>query len=203
MTADNKGTSNSSCLFKNINDQNILDLLQNFPRSEGGMNVPPADGRLLYDLIIENEYTRGLEIGTSNGFSGLWLGLAFKRTGGDLITLENDSEIAEQARTHFKKAGLDRVIDSRICNALKEIPLIKGRFDFVFIDAWKDDYLKYFRLIRSRIIPGGLIAAHNVDDARQEMADFLDEITSDTDYTTSIKRTSSAGVSLSFKMDNK
>ncbi|MFO7889012.1 MAG: class I SAM-dependent methyltransferase [bacterium] len=203
MAIANKGKSSCSPLFEDIHDQNILSLLKNFPRSEDGMNVPPADGRLLYDLILEKGYTRGLEIGTSNGFSALWLGLAFRQTGGTLITLENDSERAEQARVNFKQAGLDQVIYFRICDALKEIPLIKDRFDFVFIDAWKDDYLKYFQLVRSRIIPRGVIAAHNVDDARQEMADFLDEIASDTDFTTSIERTSSAGISLSFNKENK
>jgi len=201
MAIFNKEKSGSSSLFKDINDQNILDLLQNFPRSEGGMNVPPADGRLLYDLIIDNGYKRGLEIGTSNGFSGLWLGLAFGKTGGNLITLENDTERGEQARIYFKKAGLDRVINSRICNSIKEIPRIKGKFDFVFIDAWKDDYLEYFQLVRTRITSGGLIAAHNVDDARQEMVDFLEEIVSDTDFTTSIERISSAGLSLSYKKE--
>jgi len=199
MTKSNKRKSTSSPLFQDIHDKKILTLLKNFPRSEGGMNVPSADGRLLYDLIIDNGYTRGLEIGTSNGFSGLWLGLAFRQTGGTLITLENELERAKQAQTIFLKARLDGIIDSRICDALKEIPRVNGKFDFVFIDAWKDDYLKYFQLVRTRITPGGLIAAHNVDNARHEMVDFLEVIVSDTDFTTSIERISSAGVSLSFK----
>lgn len=60
--------------------------------------MPAADGRFLYDLIIENGYTRGLEIGTSNGYSGLWIGLALKKNGGELVTIEIDPRAADEAR---------------------------------------------------------------------------------------------------------
>ncbi len=193
------GNCQSSHLFQGITDKKILPLLKYLPHTYGGMNVPALDGRLLYDLIINKGYKRGLEIGTSNGYSSLWVGLAFKKTGGTLITLEIEPKRAKEAQVNFKKADLDKVIDSRICDAFKEIPKIEGDFDFIFIDAWKNDYLKFFNLIRSRIKPGGVITAHNVSNARYEMADFLDEIKSDSTFTTTINRTSSAGVSLSFK----
>ncbi|MEJ2628742.1 MAG: hypothetical protein P8078_09320, partial [bacterium] len=95
--------------------------------------------------------------------------------------------------------GVDPIIDSRICDAFAEIPKIKGEFDFVFIDAWKSDYLEFFHLVKERIKPGGVIAAHNVSNARGEMADFLQAIQSDSSFTTVIDKSSYAGVSLSFK----
>jgi len=185
--------------FETIKNDKVLPLLKHLPRRHGGMNVPAVDGRLLYDIIIKRGYQRGLEIGTSNGYSGLWVGMAFQKTGGQVITLEIEPERAREAQNNFKKAGLDKVIDSRICDAFKEIPNIEGKFDFVFIDAWKNDYLKFLNLIRTRIKPGGVITAHNVRNARYEMADFLESIKSDPNFETTINRNSSAGVSISYK----
>ena len=62
----------------------------------------------------------------------------------------------------FEKAGLSGVIDSRINDAMKEIPKIVGDFDFVFIDAWKPDYINYLKLILPKMKGGGAISAHNV-----------------------------------------
>lgn len=187
--------------FEGITDEKVLPMLKHLPRNYGGMNVPASDGRLLYDLIKENGYKRGLEIGTSNGYSGLWLGLAFKENGGQLITLEIEPLRAEEARENFSKAGLDRVIESRINDALKEIPEIEGEFDFVFIDAWKPDYMKYLELLYDRVVPGGAITAHNVLNQPRSMNDFLERIQNDPKLVTRIERGSRSGVSVSIKKE--
>ena len=183
--------------FADIDNTRVLPMLKSLPRTYGGLNITAADGRFLHDLIIEKKYQRGLEIGTSNGYSGLWLGLAFQETGGKLITLEIERKRAEEARENFKKAGLSQVIDARICDAFKEIPKIEGEFDFVFIDAWKPDYMEFLQLVRHRVKPGGLITAHNVLNAGREMQDFLDALKTDQGLETKIVRISSAGVSIS------
>ncbi|MBA7581264.1 tRNA 5-hydroxyuridine methyltransferase [subsurface metagenome] len=183
--------------FKGIENSKVLPMLRHLPRKYGGMNVPASDGRLLYDLIIKNGYRRGLEIGTSNGYSGLWLGLAFQQTGGTLITIEIEKKRAEEARENFNDAGLDKVIDSRINDAFSEIPEIEGDFDFVFIDAWKPDYIDFFKLLRSRIKPGGAITAHNVSDLGSQMQDFLNAIREDSGLETKIIKSSNSGVSIS------
>jgi len=183
--------------FTNIENSRVLPMLKSLPSTYGGLNITAADGRFLYDLILENKYQRGLEIGTSNGYSGLWLGLAFQETGGELITLEIERKRAEEARENFKKAGLGQVIDARICDAFKEIPEIEGEFDFIFIDAWKPDYMEFLQLVRHRVKPGGVITAHNVLNAGREMQDFLDAIKMDKKLETKIVRNSSAGVSIS------
>ncbi len=183
--------------FKGIENSKVLPMLKHLPRRYGGMNVPASDGRLLYDLIIEKGYKRGLEIGTSNGYSGLWLGLALQKTGGTLITIEIEKNRAEKARENFKNAGLDKVIDSRINDAFREIPEIEGDFDFIFIDAWKPDYFEFYKLLRLRIKPGGAITAHNVISAGRQMQDFLNAIREDPELETKIIKSSSSGVSIS------
>jgi predicted O-methyltransferase YrrM len=173
-------------------------MLKHLPYRHGGMNVPATDGRVLYDIILRNGYQRGLEIGTSNGYSALWLGLAFKQTGGKLITLEIEPQRAREARENFEHAGLDDIIESRISDALKEIPALEGTFDFVFIDAWKPDYLEYLKLILPKMKSGGVITAHNVTSQGSSMRDFLEEIQQNPALSTTIDRTSRAGVSISY-----
>ncbi len=184
--------------YQGITDEKVLPMLKHLPYRHGGMNVPAEDGRLLYDIIMDKGYQKGLEIGTSNGYSALWLGLAFKKNGGNLITLEIEPKRAREARENFEHAGLDDIIDLRINDALKEIPALEGKFDFVFIDAWKPDYIKYLELILPKMKPGGVITAHNVTSQGNSMRDFLEEIQQNPKLITTIDRSSRAGVSISY-----
>jgi predicted O-methyltransferase YrrM len=186
-------------LFEGITDKNVLPMLENLPFTHGGMNVPARDGRFLYDLILSEGCTRGLEIGTSNGYSTLWLGLAFRKTGGSVITLEIDAASGREALANFEKAGLGGVIDARIADAFEEIPKIDGNFDFVFIDAWKPDYIKFWNMLKGRITPGGVLTAHNVSSQARDMRDFLEAIENDPDFETTLHQVSPAGISVSVR----
>lgn len=187
--------------FEGITDSGVLPLLmmKDLTYEHGEMNIPCRDGRFLYDLILKNGYKRGLEIGTFNGYSTLWLGLAFRKTGGRVITIEYDRTSGEEARRNFKKAGLEDVIDSRLNDAFKEIPTIKGNFDFVFIDALKPDYVKFLRLLKDRILPGGAIVAHNVTNYARDMQEFLEAIQNDPGLETTFYEISAEGFSVSIK----
>ncbi len=184
--------------YRGINDEQVLPMLKHLPYRHGGMNVPAEDGRLLYDIIKEHGYKRGLEIGTSNGYSALWQGLAFKETGGSMITIEIEPQRAREAQGNFEHAGLQDVIESRVNDALKEIPALEGEFDFVFIDAWKPDYKKYLELILPIMKPGGVITTHNVTSQGGSMRGFLEEIHNNPILETTIDRSSRAGVSISY-----
>ena len=184
--------------FRGITDEKVLPMLKHLPYRHGGMNVPAEDGRILYDIIKENGYTRGLEIGTSNGYSALWTGMAFKETGGKLITIEIEPQRAREAQENFAHAGLQDIIESRVNDALREIPYLEGPFDFVFIDAWKPDYLSYLRLVLPKMKPGGVITAHNVTSQGGSMRGFLEEIRNNPSLETTINRSSRAGVSISY-----
>jgi predicted O-methyltransferase YrrM len=187
--------------FAGVKDSKVLPMLmmKDLSYEHGEMNVPCKDGRFLYDLIIRNGYTRGLEIGTFNGYSTLWLGLGFQKTEGRVITIEYDRVSGEEARKNFKKAGLEGVIDSRINDAFEEIPKIEGNFDFIFIDAWKPDYVKFLSLLKDRILPGGALVAHNVTNHARDMKDFLEAIQNDSTLETTFHEISAEGFSLSIK----
>jgi protein-L-isoaspartate O-methyltransferase len=142
-------------------DDNVRETLDSHNRSWGGMNVPEADGKALYDIIIKHGYKSALEIGTSNGYSGLWIAWALSKTGGKLITLEIDKGRYEEALEYFRKAGLSKFIDARLGNAHDIVPALPGSFDFVFCDAdkeWYENYLRH-RLKIEAALP------HNVSDS--------------------------------------
>lgn len=102
-----------------------------------------------------------LEIGTYTGYSAICLaeGLA---TGGKLITIDINEELENRVRRYFEQAGLKDVIDYRIGNALNLLPAINETIDLVFIDADKENYLKYYNLVFDKVRSGGLILADNV-----------------------------------------
>ncbi len=112
------------------------------------MNVPEIDGKLLYDIIIKNKYTKALEIGTSTGHSSIWIAWALSKTGGKLITVEIDRWRHKTALENFKKAGLSAYIDARLADAHELVPKLPGPFDFVFSDADKDWYKNLSKLWR-------------------------------------------------------
>jgi predicted O-methyltransferase YrrM len=188
--------------FQGIDDAKVLPMLKMKELSyrHGEMNVPCRDGRFLYDLIVRNNYKRGLEIGTYNGYSTLWLGLAFRKTRGKIFTVEIDPRPAREARENFVKAGLDDVIDARINDAFDEIGKLKGEFDFIFIDANKEDYGRFLEALKDRLKPGGALVGHNVTNSAREMQDFLEAIQNDPDLETTFHTISAEGISVSIKL---
>lgn len=181
------------------NDARIRAILDEIHGRPGMMNVPRVDGEFLHDFIVERGYQRGLEIGTSNGYSAIWMGMALRKTGGRLLTLEINRERAALARTNFARVGLEGVIELREGDALKIVPELEGPFDFVFIDAWKQDYIRYFRMLFPKVRAGGAILAHNVLSHGDEMQDFLEAVENHPDLETWIERRSRAGISVSIK----
>ncbi len=126
------------------------------------LNVPESDGRLLHDLIVKGGYTRALEIGTSTGRSGIWIGLALSKTGGRLVTIDIDADRHAEALRNFQQAGVAPFIDARLGDAHTLVPALAGPFDFVFIDADKEWYTNYAKAVLPKLAAGGCVAAHNV-----------------------------------------
>ena len=137
-------------------------------------NIAPENGQFLSILIHAIQARNVLEVGTSNGYSTIWLAVALKKTGGRLITLEFDQKRAEEAQTHLQEVGLDSVVEVRVGNALDEIPKCDATFDLVFLDAEKNEYRRYLELALPNIRPGGLIVADDTVTMRDEMPDYVE-----------------------------
>jgi caffeoyl-CoA O-methyltransferase len=162
-------------------------------------NVPYEDGKVLYDLILKNNYKRALEIGTSTGHSSIWMAWALSKTGGKLITIEIDEGRYKTALMNFKKAGVEEFIDARLADAHQLVKESKGPFDFVFSDADKEWYTQYFKDVEPKLLVNGCFTAHNVTDAFGGIKEFLDYVRSLSNYQTTIDRSSSSGISISYK----
>lgn len=147
---------------KSTLDRQVQSFLDSRRGTWHDMNVPEADGKLLYDLIIKNKYKNALEIGTSTGHSSIWIAWALSQTGGKLITIEINEERHRQAVANFRAAGLAEFIDARLADAHQLVKELKGPFDFVFSDADKEWYTNYFIDISPKMEVGGCFTAHNV-----------------------------------------
>jgi len=144
------------------------------------MNVPIEDGRLLRLVTEAVGAKHVVEIGTSNGYSGIWLSLALQKTGGKLTTHEINAERAALARENFKKAGVDGSITLVEGDAHENVTKIKEPIDVVFIDADKEGYTDYLNKLLPLVRPGGVILAHNIN---PRMADpkYIEAITTNPD----------------------
>jgi predicted O-methyltransferase YrrM len=122
-----------------------------------------------------------------------------RASGGKLVSIEYDPTRARELADNIKKAGLTDVVQVVAGDAFVEIPKLPGTFDFVFLDAWKRDYKKFFDMMYPRLDKGGLFTAHNVVNKKNEMGDFLDAIERHPSLWTAIVSPAGEGISLSYK----
>ena len=183
-------------------DAKVEKFLNDNRRNWHDLNVPYKDGQTLFNLIIKNNYTRALEIGTSTGHSAIWMAWALSKTGGKLITIEIDEDRYKTALNNFKKAGLEEFIDARLADAHQLVKELKGPFDFVFSDADKEWYTQYFKDVDPKLVVGGCFTAHNVTDGFGDVKRFLNYVRSLPNYETTIDHSSSSGISISYKKAN-
>ena len=168
-------------------------------RDTGQLAVSEEDGRFLRVLIAARGATRVLEIGGASGYSAIWMGSAVRETGGRVVTIEYEPERAKELADNVRRAGLADVVQVVAGDAFQEIPKLEGTFDFVFLDAWKKDYKRFFDLVYPRLEPRGLFVAHNVVNKKSEMEDFLAAVHTHPSLWTTIVSPSSEGMSLSLK----
>jgi caffeoyl-CoA O-methyltransferase len=166
----------------------------------GQLAVSEEDGRFLRVLIASNRTKRALEIGAANGYSAIWIGLGLRDTGGRLVTIEYDAARAREAAANVRRAGLSDIVQVIAGDAFVEIPKQAGTFDFVFLDAWKRDYKRFFDLVLPRLDRGGLLLAHNVVNKRDEMSDFLAAVQRHPDLLTAVVSPSGEGMSVTYRL---
>ena len=166
----------------------------------GQLAVSEEDGRFLRVLVATRGAKSILEIGTASGYSGIWLGLGARESGGRVVAIEYDPQRAKEAAANIKRAGLDDVVRVVQGDAFAEIPKLQGTFDFVFLDAWKPDYKRFFDLVFPRLTPGAVFTAHNVVNKKNEMEPFLKTIQNHPSLLTTVVSPSGEGMSVSYKL---
>jgi predicted O-methyltransferase YrrM len=181
-------------------ERRILAVLDDLDRNQrwGNMNVPVQDGRLLRVLAEAVNAKHVVEIGTSNGYSGLWLCLALRATGGKLTTYEIDRRRAALARDNFKRAGVDQLVTLVEGDAHVEAPKRSEPIDLLFIDADKEGYLDYLNKLLPLVRPGGLVVAHNMRSPAPDPR-YVKAITTNPDLETLFLNMHAEGVGVTLK----
>lgn len=124
--------------------------------------VGPDTGRLLNILARGLKAPRILELGTSYGYSGIWLAEAARATGGRVTTMELADYKSQHAREMAEKAGLASHIDHQVGDAVKLIGELSFGIDFVLVDLWKDLYVPCLEAFYPKLNPGAIIVADNI-----------------------------------------
>jgi caffeoyl-CoA O-methyltransferase len=161
--------------------------------------VSEEDGRFLRLLVATSGAKRVLEIGGASGYSAIWIGLGLRDTGGRLVTIEYEPARAKALVENIRRAGLADIVEVVSGDAFERIPTLAGTFDFVFLDAWKRDYKRFFDMVYPRLDRGGLFVGHNVINKRDELEDFLETIQTHPTMWTTIVSPSGEGMSVSLK----
>jgi caffeoyl-CoA O-methyltransferase len=181
-------------------EKKILDVLKELNQSQRGgmMNVPMEDGRLLRLLTEAVGAKHVVELGTSNGYSGIWFCMALRTTGGKLTTHEIDASRAALARQNFAKAGVDKLVTLVEGDAHEEVKKLKEPIDILFIDADKDGYNDYLTKLLPLVKSGGLIVSHNMDIFRGD-SDYVKAITTNKELETHFQNTQNGRIAISLK----
>jgi caffeoyl-CoA O-methyltransferase len=183
-------------------DARISCFLEEARLSWSDWNIPYEDGKILYDLVLQGSFRNILEIGTSTGHSTIWLAWAASKTGGKVTTIEIDRRRYETAQANFRKAGVAPIIDARLGNAHDLVPLLSTPFDFVFCDADKDWYWRYFQDLKDKLAPNGCFTAHNVLwSGDPHIRNFMEQVKRVPGFRTTVERGSGEGISVSCRME--
>lgn len=151
------------------------------------LNITPDTGEFLAVLVKATGARRILEIGTSNGYSTLWLAAAAAPVDGAVTTIELAHEKIEMARANFARAGLDTRITLLEGDAGAMLDsLFDASFDLLFLDSKRSAYLDWWPDIRRVLRPGGLLVVDNATSHAREMAAFTAAVRADAGFTTSL-----------------
>ena len=138
-------------------------------------NVGRAKGRVIRRLIDRHRPTRAIEIGSLLGYSAILIAGALP-PGGRLLCIEANDYLAKFVKHNVDAAGLGRKVRVVVGDALRAIPILPGRFDFVLIDARKEDYLDYLRQLEPKLVVGAVVVADNTGVFRRDVAPYLEYV---------------------------
>lgn len=167
--------------FDKITQETLLEL-EKTQRDFWNISRPTA--LFLHNLIKNEGFVSGIEVGTSNGYSGIWLGKAFKANNGHLNTIEFYEKRYSIAQSNFEKCNVADVITIRPGEAVKVLEYLPEdlKFDFAFVDANKRESVDYFRLIHPHLKAGGIYTCDNVLSHKEKVQTYIDAINAHPDY---------------------
>ena len=167
-------------------------------------NVDRPSANFLNLLIQIKNVQSALEIGTSNGYSSIWLAKALKKTGGKLTTLEYWQKRMDLALLNFKKTNVDDIITPIVGDAIEILADMNKKrsmeFDFIFVDANKAEYIQYFNSFDPLLKKGGVIVADNILSHYKKTKNYVETLLNHPNYQSQLLDFD-AGMLLSYKLN--
>ncbi len=152
----------------------VIDGLEQFMEGvDDALPLPRESAAFVHALVLASGAKRGLEIGTSYGYSGLWIASALAENGGGLVTIDSDPRKSGAAAENFERAGLGAHLDIRTGPALEVLPGRTGTFDFVLSDADKINCIRYIELLEGKLADRAVVVTDNTISHADELADFV------------------------------
>jgi predicted O-methyltransferase YrrM len=161
----------------------VLRRLEKMADKQFVPSIGPIKGKIITGIIQKYKPRNILEVGTLYGYSAILMADTLNGANGKVITIEIDKPIADIARKNISDADLTDKIDVIVGNALDVIPRLNSKFDLLFLDAAKNEYLKYLELAQKRNLKeGSIIVADNVEISKSEMQDYLEHVRNSRGY---------------------
>ena len=147
-------------------------------------NISRITAEFIYNFIVDGNMKNVIEIGTSNGYSGIWIGKALKKTGGKLTTIEFYDKRIVLAKENFETCGVNDIIEIKQGSAITILEYLPEDYmiDFAFVDANKKEYIDFFHLLDKHLKVGGYIACDNVISHAAKVQTFLEDINRNPNY---------------------
>ena len=167
--------------------ERVKEVIERLDMTRGlyyNINNPTAE--ILYFLIRLLQPKKIVEVGTANGYSSIVMGVAAREFGGNVITIERNGRLVENATQNIVAAGLQDTVTVYPGSAYKVLERLTGELNLVFLDATKQEYLGYFERVRDKIAPNGIILADNVISHEEELGEFIRKISDDRRFSVSI-----------------
>jgi caffeoyl-CoA O-methyltransferase len=155
-------TDRVKTVMADLHARDAADRNDGTPQSARLRAIAPEVGQLLLTMAVAVRAVTIVEVGTSGGYSTLWLAMAARKTGGHVTTFEVDQAKLAMARRSFAAAGVEALVDLRDGDGGQGLTHFVGRADLVFIDAEKDDYVRFLDIAIDALRPGGLLVADNL-----------------------------------------
>ena len=172
MTEQQTIDERAAAVLARLEQRDAREREQGVARALRLRQITPEVGRFLHVLVLASHARSVLEIGTSGGYSTIWLALAARATRGSVVSLELDPVKVRLAREDVAAAGLSEVVEVVEGDAFAYLRDRRQPAQFVFLDAEKEDYLAYLDLIVPLLVPGGLLVADNLLSHAGDLAAF-------------------------------
>lgn len=171
--------------LKKLERQGVANDAAQTDRQAKMLNITEDTGRFLAILVQSTQAKAILEIGTSNGYSTIWLAEAAQATDGHVTTVELLAVKAEMARNNIAQAGLAAYVTIHTMDAAAYLAAMGSAVgQFIFLDAKRSEYCALWEDISRILKPGGLLVVDNAVSHRQELSQFQAMIEADPQYQT-------------------